>query len=45
MLVGRDTRTGDDGMALTIVAVEQTSNPGLFERYVKFLYYRMVSKA
>jgi hypothetical protein len=42
---GLDPMTEREGMVLTIKAVEQPSSPGLFERYVKYLYYQLINNA
>jgi hypothetical protein len=45
LVFGLDPRTDREGMVLTIRAVEQPRSPGLFERYVKYLYYQMYNDA
>lgn len=42
---GSDPRTDRSGLSLEIRAVEQPGSPGLFERYVKYLYYHMINEA
>ena len=37
--LGRDPETQLDGLALNVLGVEQHKKPGVFERYVKYLYY------
>jgi len=40
---GNEPHTGVEGLVLHITAVEQPRKPGLFERYVKYLYYHMIA--
>jgi hypothetical protein len=34
-----------EGAHLTVISVDQEKRPGLFERFVKYLYYRMLTEA
>lgn len=45
MVAGLDPRTDREGLALTIKGVEQPGSPGLYERYVKYLYYQLINRA
>jgi len=45
IVFGLDPITNREGLALSIRAVEQPASPGLFERYVKYLYYHMINEA
>ena len=42
LAVAEDPRTGANGLALNIIAADCGKRGGLFERYVKFLYNRMI---
>jgi len=43
-MMSRDLNTDAPGLALQIVGHAGAPTPGLFERYVKYLYYRMVAE-
>ncbi len=43
MRIGQHVEAGGPGIHLSIKAVHQPGHPGIFERYVKFLYYQNVS--
>ncbi len=45
LIFGLDPLSEREGMILTIRAVDQPKSPGLFERYIKYLYYQMINEA
>jgi hypothetical protein len=45
LAISEDPRTGREGLSMTIRFVTQPSYPGLYERYVKYLYYNMIKDA
>ena len=42
-MIGLHPELPHKGVSVRIVAVKKTSRPGVFERYVKYLYYRMLT--